>query len=253
MNPLACPAGEQTAPVLLSIESLEAWYGEVQALHGLSMHLRQGSVLAVLGPNGAGKTTLLRALCGQVRRRGRIRFANQSIDTLHTEQIARLGIAQVQEGRGTFAELSVAENLRLGGILRKDRSQRDRELEQWFHYFPRLHERRDQQAGTLSGGEQQMLALARVLLSRPRLLLLDEPSFGLAPRGIEEMFAILHRLRREQQLSMLIVEQQARRALELADTACLIENGRVRLSEQAASMVARAEIRAGYLGLDTQP
>ncbi|MGO8833951.1 MAG: ABC transporter ATP-binding protein, partial [Roseiarcus sp.] len=215
-----------TAP-LLETRGLKAFYGPVQVLHGLDIAVEHGGVTALLGANGAGKTTTLRALCAMVRCEGAILYDGRPITTRACEDIVRLGLAHAPEGRGTFTDLSVEENLRLGAYTRSDRAAVKDDFDRVYGYFPRLAERRAQQAGTLSGGEQQMLAIARALMLRPRLLLLDEPSFGLAPIIVKDIFRILRAINREDRVSMLIVEQNANLALDLADRAYLIETGRV--------------------------
>ena len=231
---------------LLELEDVEARYGPVHVLHGISLAVEEGSVVAVLGPNGAGKTTTLRAVSGTVRRAGRIRFAGRALDRLGPHGVARLGIAHVPEGRGTFSELTVWENLRLGGYTRRGSIQP--ELERVFSYFPWLSERRRQQAGTLSGGEQQMLALARAFVHRPRLLLLDEPSLGLAPVLVAELFRIVGELNEEEGLTVLVVEQNAHLALQAADSGYVLEAGRVALAGTSAELRADDSVRASYLG-----
>ena len=217
-------------------------------LHGLDFRMEQGSITALLGANGAGKTTTLRALCGMVRTEGEVRFAGESIARRSTEDIARLGIAHVPDGRGTFLNLTTEENLRLGAYVRRDREAVESDLERMFGYFPRLRERRRQQAGTLSGGEQQMLAVSRALMLAPKLMLLDEPSFGLAPLVVRELFEILRRINQAERVSMLLVEQNAAMALDLADHAYLIETGRVVLAGSAAELKADDAVRKSYLG-----
>jgi branched-chain amino acid transport system ATP-binding protein len=233
---------------LLEITGLTAAYGQVRALHGVDLSVGEGQVVALLGPNGAGKTTTLRAVCGMVRTSGRVAFRGRELTGLATERVARLGIAHVPEGRGTFAALTVAENLRLGAYGRKDGAAIRSDIEQWYGTFPRLAERRDQPAGSLSGGEQQMLAVARALLSRPELLLLDEPSLGLAPMVVREVFAVLDRIRAEHGTGMLLVEQNAALALELADAAYVLEAGRTVLSGAADEIRAEDSVRRSYLG-----
>ena len=213
---------------LLKVRGLIASYGNSKVLHGVDLDIEQGQVTALLGANGAGKTTTLRALCQfQVRTQGSVTFRGERIDNRSTEFIAALGVGHVPDGRGTFLAMTVEENLRLGAHARRDRGVTECDLERMYEYFPRLKERRVQQAGTLSGGEQQMLAIARALMARPSLLLLDEPSFGLAPLVVKDIFAIMQRVRSEEKVSILLVEQNARIALELADTAYLLETGRV--------------------------
>jgi branched-chain amino acid transport system ATP-binding protein len=217
-------------------------------LHGLSFGLDEGGVTTILGANGAGKTTTLRAICGMVKTGGIVRFDGREIAGRATEDIVRLGIAHVPEGRGTFTRLSVEENLKLASLARRKRNGVDEDFERVYGYFPRLRERSQQQAGTLSGGEQQMLAIGRALMMRPRLMLLDEPSFGLAPLIVQEMFEILRRINRESRTSMLIVEQNAALALEFADHAYLLETGSVVISGRSAEVAADEQVRQSYLG-----
>jgi branched-chain amino acid transport system ATP-binding protein len=233
---------------LLEARGLCASYGNTQVLFGLDLAVADGGVTALLGANGAGKTTTLRALCGMVRTRGDIRFAGRSLAGLATETIVRCGIAHVPQGRGTFSRQTVAENLEIGAMTRRDRSAIAADMTRVYDYFPRLAERRRQQAGTLSGGEQQMLAVGRAMMLRPRLMLLDEPSFGLAPMMVEELFDILRTLNRREGVSMLVVEQNAAIALELADHAYLIETGRLVMTGPAAQVGADENIRRSYLG-----
>jgi branched-chain amino acid transport system ATP-binding protein len=235
-------------PALLEARGLKAYYGPIPVLHGVDLEVEAGGITALLGANGAGKTTLLRAICAMVRREGEIRFAKRALEGLGTEDVVRLGIAHVPDGRGTFAHLTVEENLRLGAYTRGDRARVAQDLERVHGYFPRLRERRRQQAGTLSGGEQQMLAIARALMLSPKLLLLDEPSFGLAPRIVAELFEIFRRLNRDEKVSMLIVEQNAALALDLADEAYLIETGRMVITGAAAELRDNDSIRRSYLG-----
>ncbi|TAK82155.1 MAG: ABC transporter ATP-binding protein [Betaproteobacteria bacterium] len=233
---------------LLEVNGLRAAYGQTRVLHGLDFALEKGSITALLGANGAGKTTTLRALCGVVKTQGEVRFAGARIDGRATEDIVRLGVAHVPDGRGTFLDLTTEENLRLGAYTRKDRAAVAADLERVYGYFPRLRERREQQAGTLSGGEQQMLAVSRALMLSPRLMLLDEPSFGLAPLVVRELFQILRRINERERVSMLLVEQNAALALELADSAYLIETGRVVLAGSAAELKRDDAVRRAYLG-----
>jgi branched-chain amino acid transport system ATP-binding protein len=230
---------------LLELNDVRARYGPVQALHGVSLSVDEGQIVAVLGANGAGKTTTLRAISNTVRRDGEIRFGGRALGRGGPDDVARLGIAHVPEGRGTFAELSVWENLRLGAYTR--RGSIKTELAQVSEYFPWIEERRNQQAGTLSGGEQQMLALARAFMQRPRLLLLDEPSLGLAPRLVTEIFRIIKDLN-DEGLTVLVVEQNAHIALQLAQTAYVLEVGRVALSGPSAELQEHESIRRSYLG-----
>jgi branched-chain amino acid transport system ATP-binding protein len=233
---------------LLEVRALHAAYGHTRVLHGLDFRLEKGSITALLGANGAGKTTTLRALCGMVRTQGEIRFAGERIDGRPTEDIVRGGVAHVPDGRGTFANLTTEENLRLGAYTRRDRAAVEADLERIYGYFPRLRERSRQQAGTLSGGEQQMLAVSRALMLAPKLMLLDEPSFGLAPLLVGELFAILRRINEREQVSMLLVEQNAAMALELAHSAYLMETGRVVLAGSAAELKGNESVRKAYLG-----
>ena len=235
-------------PALLEATSLHAGYGETRVLHGIDFAVEQGGVTALLGANGAGKTKTLRAICGMVRSRGQIVFAGERIEGKPTEDIVQRGIAHVPDGRGTFVELTVEENLRLGAYIRKDRLGVAQDFERVFGYFPRLRERLRQQAGTLSGGEQQMLAIARALLLRPKLLLLDEPSFGLAPLIVAEIFQIMHRIRRDEGVAILLVEQNASLALEIAERAYLLETGRIVVSGLAAEISRDESVRRSYLG-----
>ena len=234
--------------VILEAENLEAYYGQTKALHGLDFTLEDGGITTILGANGAGKTTTLRAVCGMIRTGGAVTFDGRRLDGMATEKICRLGIAHVPEGRGTFVRLSVEENLRLGAITRKDKQNIAEDFERVYGYFPRLRERSDQQAGTLSGGEQQMLAVARALMMRPRLMLLDEPSFGLAPLLVQELFDILRSINQEARVSMLLVEQNASMALNLADHAYLLETGTVVMSGASDFFQSDESIRKSYLG-----
>ena len=233
---------------LLEVQGLKAYYGASEVLHGFNFSLAPGGITTILGANGAGKTTTLRALAGMVRREGRILFDGKPIERLSTERIARLGVAHVPEGRGTFTGLSVDENLRVAAFTRRDKAAIRDDLEKVFSYFPRLKERIDQQAGTLSGGEQQMLAIARALMLRPRLMLLDEPSFGLAPLIVQDIFAILRRINTEAKVSVLLVEQNAALALDLATDAYVLETGNVVMHGPAAEVKNDAGIRRSYLG-----
>ena len=232
----------------LEVSDLHASYGPTRVLHGIGFSMDQGTITTLLGANGAGKTTTLRALCGMVKTQGQVRFAGERIDGKATETIVRKGIAHVPDGRGTFVNVTTEENLRLGAYTRKDRHAVESDLERVYGYFPRLKERREQQAGTLSGGEQQMLAVSRALMLRPRLMLLDEPSFGLAPLIVQELFEILRTVNEKEKVSMLVVEQNAAMALELADHAYLIETGRVVLSGTASEIKSNDAVRRSYLG-----
>ncbi len=232
----------------LEVARLHASYGPTRVLHGIDFAMEEGTITTLLGANGAGKTTTLRALCGMVKTQGEVKFAGERIDGKATETVVRKGIAHVPDGRGTFVNLTTEENLRLGAYTRKDRARVETDLERVYGYFPRLKERREQQAGTLSGGEQQMLAVSRALMLRPRLMLLDEPSFGLAPLIVGELFQILRTVNQKEKVSMLVVEQNAAMALELADHAYLIETGRVVLSGTATEIKQNDAVRRSYLG-----
>jgi branched-chain amino acid transport system ATP-binding protein len=233
---------------LLEVDDVEARYGQIRALHGVSLRVGEGEMVAILGANGAGKTTTLRAVSGTVRKSGDVRFAGKSIARRSPERIARLGIAHVPEGRGLFAELSVWENLRMGAYIRGERKTIKQEAQRVEAYFPWLERRKNQQAGTLSGGEQQMLALARALVSRPRLLLLDEPSLGLAPTVIPELFVIVARLNQEEGLSVLVVEQNANVALDSSGRAYVLEVGRVAIEGSSEELRRHEGVRRSYLG-----
>src|ERR1700730_2652445 len=233
---------------MLEVSGLDAFYGQSQALHGVDFAIDDGHIRTLLGANGAGKTTILRALCGMVRTRGDIAFGGKHVVGWGTEDIVRLGVAHVPEGRGTFVRLSVEENLQLGAMTRRGRSEIADDIERVYVNFPRLKERRTQQAGTLSGGEQQMLAVGRALMLRPRLMLLDEPSFGLAPLLVEELFEILRRVNAETGVAMLVVEQNAVLALELAEHAYLLETGHIVMDAPAAVIGADEGVRRAYLG-----
>jgi len=233
-------------PPLLELVDVTARYGPVQALHGVSLTVGEGEIVAVLGANGAGKTTTLRAISNTVRREGEIRFGGKAVGRKGPESVARFGIAHVPEGRGTFAELTVWENLRLGAYSRRGSVKDD--FARVLSYFPWIQDRRNQQAGTLSGGEQQMLALARAFMQRPRLLLLDEPSLGLAPVLVTEVFRIVRELNEHEGLTVLVVEQNAHIALQVAQTAYVLEVGRVALSGPSAELQEHESVRRSYLG-----
>ncbi len=233
---------------LLEIEDLRAYYGQVQALHGLSFSLEEGSVTTLLGANGAGKTTTLRAICNMIRSTGGIRFDGKPLAGRSTEDIVKLGIAHVPQGRGTFTRMTVEENLQLGAMTRRDMKAITGDIARMYHHFPKLEERSTQQAGTLSGGEQQMLAVARALMLRPRLMLLDEPSFGLAPLVVRDLFGILQKINRDERVTILVVEQNAQLALAIAKEAYVIETGRIVMSGEATAVADNEDIRKSYLG-----
>ena len=234
--------------MLLEVKDLFAGYGGTEVLHGLSMKIEEGSITTLLGANGAGKTTTLRALCKMIKVRGQIMFDGQAIEGKATEDIVRLGVAHVPDGRGTFGSLSTEENLQLGSYTRKDKHEVAVDQEKMYNYFPRLKERRNQQAGTLSGGEQQMLAIARALMLRPRLLLLDEPSFGLAPLIVREIFDIMQTINQRDKVTILLVEQNAAMALDLAKYAYLLETGKLVLSGLCEDLKQDEAVRRSYLG-----
>jgi branched-chain amino acid transport system ATP-binding protein len=233
---------------LLELEDVHARYGETRALHGVTLGVDEGSSLALLGANGAGKTTTLRAISGLVRRTGKISFAGRSIARKSPEAVARLGVAHVPQGRGIIGDLSVEDNLRLGAYTRRDRTAVKVDTARVLEQFPRLGERLSQAAGTLSGGEQQMLALARALLQRPKLLMLDEPSLGLAPQLVRELFGALERLNREEGLAILVVEQDAAVALRVCREACVLEVGHVVVSGPSEELAEHESVRKAYLG-----
>jgi branched-chain amino acid transport system ATP-binding protein len=233
---------------LLELDRLEARYGDVPALHGVSLRVEEGTIVALLGANGAGKTTTLRAISGLVRRSGEVSFGGRRITRYAPERVARLGIAHVLEGRGVMGELTVRENLRLGAHLRWDRGGVKDDLAQVYEYFPVLEQRETQLAGTLSGGQQQMLVIGRALMARPRLLMLDEPSLGLAPLVVREIYEILARLNRDEGLTVLVVEQNASLALEAATNAYVLEVGRIAIEGPSDELRRQESVRKAYLG-----
>jgi branched-chain amino acid transport system ATP-binding protein len=233
---------------LLELQNVQAQYGPIRALHGVSIAVDEGQVVALLGANGAGKTTTLRAVSGTVRKAGDVLFAGRPIGRRGPEAVARLGIAHVPEGRGVLGELTVWENLRMGAYVRRDRRAVKADMARVLEHFPWLAERRDQQAGTLSGGEQQMLVLARALVARPRLLLLDEPSLGLAPIVVQELFRIVTSLNVEEGLTVLVVEQNANIALEASQRAYVLEVGRVAVEGSSEELRRHEGVRRSYLG-----
>ena len=234
--------------MILEVKDLHAGYGATEVLHGLTMNIEEGSITTLLGANGAGKTTTLRALSKMIKVSGQILFDGKAIEGKATEDIVRLGVAHVPDGRGTFGSLSTEENLQLGGYTRKDKQEAALDQEKMYDYFPRLKERRQQQAGTLSGGEQQMLAIARALMLRPRLLLLDEPSFGLAPLIVREIFDIMRTINEKDKVTILLVEQNAAMALDLAEHAYLLETGKLVLSGLSKDLQQDEAVRRSYLG-----
>ena len=232
---------------LLELDGVEARYGPVVALHGVSLTVDEGEIVALLGANGAGKTTTLRAVSGTVRKSGRVRYGGRDVSRASPERLARLGVAHVPEGRGIIAELTVGENLRLGAYVRRDGGIKQ-DMDRVSRLFPWLRERRGQQAGTLSGGEQQMLALARALVARPRLLMLDEPSLGLAPLVVQELFRVVRTLNEEEGLTVLVVEQNAAIALEASQRAYVLEVGRVAVEGSSEELSRHEGVRRSYLG-----
>jgi branched-chain amino acid transport system ATP-binding protein len=232
---------------LLRVAGLRAGYGPIEVLHGVDAEVGEAEIAVILGANGAGKTTMMRAISGTIPRQGSVQMQGHAMERLSPDAIVRLGLALVPQGRGTFTELSVDDNLRAGGYLRfKDGLEED--LDRWYGVFPRLQDRRSQKAGSLSGGEQQMLAIARALMSRPKLLLCDEPSLGLAPIIVQEMFNILHRLNQENGMSILLVEQNANLAMKIAHRVYLLETGTIVASGDAEAMHADDSVRKAYLG-----
>jgi branched-chain amino acid transport system ATP-binding protein len=233
---------------LLALEKLEVAYGGIRAVKGIDLAVESGETVCLIGANGAGKTTTLRAITGLVRAAaGRVRYVGEDLGRLRVHEIARRGLALVPEGRGVFPQLTIEENLAMGAYARKDRAAVRADLDHGFQLFPRLAERRKQTAGTLSGGEQQMLAIARALMSRPKLLLLDEPSMGLAPLMVEKIFEVIRTIAKEG-VTLLLVEQNARLALETSDRAYVLEGGLVTLSGPASSLLHDPRVREAYLG-----
>ena len=232
---------------MLTIENLSAGYGQQSVLEDVSLQVGAGDLVVILGSNGAGKTTTMRAISGVIPRTGAITFNGQRIDKSSPDAIVRAGIAQVPQGRGTFPELTVLDNLRAGAYTRRD-GEVDKDIDHWFDVFPRLRERSDQRAGSLSGGEQQMVAISRALMSRPKLLLCDEPSLGLAPLVTQEMMAVIAQLNQETGLSVLLVEQNANLAMDLARAVYLLETGRIVASGTPAEIAGNDAIRQAYLG-----
>jgi branched-chain amino acid transport system ATP-binding protein len=233
--------------VLLSVTGLHAGYGIIEVLHGLDFQVHRGEIVVILGANGAGKTTTIHSISGEIHRRGTIEYDGHDISHARPDGILRSGISQVPQGRGTFTDLTVEENLHVGAYTRKDSL--DDDLDRWFTLFPRLAERKDQKAGSLSGGEQQMLAIARAMMSRPQLLLCDEPSLGLAPIVTQELFAVLADMSRTTGMSLLIVEQNANLALKMADRAYVLETGSIVATGTGAQLLADDTIKRAYLGV----
>ena len=234
---------------VLEIQNLKAGYGRISVLHGISLSVKEGSIAVLLGANGAGKTTTLRAISGLLKSEGNIFLDGNEVNGQSADRIARTGVAHAAEGRGTFTDLTVEENLRVGAFRRKDKAEIAVDLEKMYGLFPRLRERRGQKAGNLSGGEQQMLAVGRALMLRPRVMLLDEPSLGLAPVIINSLFETFSRVNQELGVSMLIVEQNANLALQIAHDANVLESGSITLSGPASEIASLDGIRAAYLGV----
>ncbi len=234
---------------MLRVTDVHAAYGPILALHGVSLEVPEGSIVTLLGANGAGKSTTLRVISGLMHpTNGTVEFEGRRIDRMAAEQVVSLGISQVPENRQLFAELTVLENLRLGAYIRRDRNGIKEDMERVFQYFPILRERQKQVAGTLSGGEQQMLAIGRGLMARPRLLLLDEPSLGLAPLVTREIFQIIKSINETQKVTILLVEQNANLALEIAEHGYVLETGRIALADTSANLQRSEAVRRSYLG-----
>jgi len=238
---------------VLKLKNINTYYGKVHALKNVSLHLAEREIVALIGANGAGKTTILNTLSGVTPAlRGSIQFCGEAVEALPPDRIVKIGISQVPEGRQVFKGMTVADNLELGAYLRfrsrEGREQIRQDMRHIYELFPRLEERRKQMAGTLSGGEQQMLAIGRALMARPRLLLLDEPSMGLAPLVVQEIFAVIERLRRDEGTTVLLVEQNARAALKMADRGYVLETGKVILEGEASELLENPEVQRAYLG-----
>jgi len=235
---------------MLKLKNINTFYGNIQALHGVSLEVKQGEIITLIGANGAGKTTTLMSICGIVPpRSGEIIFEGKPIHDMTTDQIVALGIVQVPEGRLIFPYMTVMENLDMGAYLRKDKEGIKKDLEYIFELFPILAQRKNQQGGTLSGGEQQMLAISRALMARPRLLLLDEPSLGLAPLVIRQIFEIIKKINRENNTTIFLVEQNAHQALKIAHRGYVMENGRITLVDSASNLLNNEDVKKAYLGL----
>jgi len=235
---------------MLKLENINTFYGNIQALKDLSLEVKEGEIITLIGANGAGKTTTLMSICGiEQPRSGKITFEGQDITEMAPDKIVSLGISQVPEGRRIFPKLTVAENLDMGAFLRKDKEGILRDMEYIFELFPRLAERRGQQGGTLSGGEQQMLAISRALMAKPRLLLLDEPSLGLAPLIVRQIFEIIEKINKENNTTVFLVEQNANMALKIAHRGYVLQNGAVTMTDDADKLMANEEVKAAYLGI----
>lgn len=235
---------------MLELRNVDTYYGNIQALKGISIHVEEGEIVALIGANGAGKSTTLMTICGVApARSGEIYFKGSPIHAMATDKIVSLGICQVPEGRRIFPAMSVVENLEMGTFLRRDKADIQKDIEYVFDLFPILAQRRNQAGGTLSGGEQQMLAISRALMARPRLLLLDEPSLGLAPLIIKQIFEIIGKINQENNTTIFLVEQNANQALKLADRGYVMENGRISMTDQADKLLDDEAVKTAYLGL----
>ena len=235
---------------MLKIQNISTYYGNIQALKDISIEVSEGEIITLIGANGAGKSTTLMSLCGIVPiRSGSIEFEGQDISKMNPDKIVSLGISQVPEGRRIFPQLSVKENLDMGAFLRNDKEEIKKDIEYVYDLFPRLAERRNQQGGTLSGGEQQMLAISRALMARPRLLLLDEPSLGLAPLIVQQIFEIIKRVNKENNTTVFLVEQNANMALKIAHRGYVLETGKISMTDDADKLLANEDVKKAYLGI----
>ncbi len=235
---------------ILKLENIETFYGNIQALKSINISIEEGEIVTLIGANGAGKSTTLMSICGIVKpRRGKIFFQGNDISGREPEKIVSLGLSQVPEGRRIFPQLTVLENLDMGSFLRKDRENLKKDLDEVFELFPILYERRNQQGGTLSGGEQQMLAISRALVARPKVLLLDEPSLGLAPIIVHQIFEIISRINKERGTTIFLVEQNANMALKIANKGYVLQNGAIKMQDTAENLLANEEVRKAYLGI----
>lgn len=235
---------------MLKLISVETFYGQIQVLRDINIHISEGEIIALIGSNGAGKSTTLMSISGVVPpRNGKILFMDKEIQGLSPDRIVSLGISQVPEGRHIFPQLSVIENLQMGAFIRKDKAEIKKDIDFIFELFPILTRRRNQAGGTLSGGEQQMLAISRALMARPRLLLLDEPSLGLAPIVVQQIFSIIKKINAEQKTTIFLVEQNANLALQVADRGYVLENGRIVIDDSSGNLLSNSEVKKAYLGL----
>jgi len=246
--PIPAPAATRSGELVLDVKGLEGGYGQIQVLHGLDFHVFDGEIVVILGANGAGKTTTLRAVSGMIDREGSVKLRGEEISSAKAPDLVHKGVAHVPQGRGTLPELSVEDNLVVGAYIRNDK-EIDADIERWFDVYPVLRERRNQRAGSLSGGEQQMLAVSRALMSRPTLLLLDEPSLGLAPIIVAELFDRFAEINKETGMTMLVVEQNAQLALGIADRGYVLESGAIFAEGPADELINDDAIRKAYLGV----